>query len=181
MTTESLAKQSYKVGFWGSSENAPIFLAQSDTTAGFLCSSATKLNAIKGRLESQNALLTLDSFKKLKSLVRPPNQYKNKIRKSARKTFVYRGRHALMSKDSFHTMLAIRVIKPDRFRRISHADFLQFFPFLYSSSANAHKKGFALGFALQNANVIILDERGLKESNPSKIYKVSNHHLKCIR
>lgn len=181
MTTESLAGQSYKIGFWKSSENAPIFLAQSDTTAGFLCSNVAKLNAIKGRLESQNALLTLDSLKKLKSLVRPPNQYKNKIRKSVKKTFVYRGRHALMSRDNFHTTLAIRVVKSDRFQRISHVDFLRFFPFLYSSSANAHKKGFALDFALQNANVIILDKRGLKESHPSKIYKISNHHLKCIR
>lgn len=179
--TESLAGQSYKIGFWKSSENAPIFLAQSDTTAGFLCSNVAKLNAMKGRLESQNALLTLDSFKKLKDLVRPPNQYKNKIRKSIKSTFVYRGRHALTRKNHLNSTLAIRVVKPSRFQRISHVDFLKFFPYLYSSSANAHKKGFALDFALQNANVIILDERGLKESNPSKIYKISNHHLQCIR
>lgn len=54
--------------FFTDCEVAPIFLAQSDTTAGFLCADFVKLNAIKGRLKSQNTLLTLDSFVSLKIL-----------------------------------------------------------------------------------------------------------------
>lgn len=62
--------------FFTDCEVAPIFLAQSDTTAGFLCADFVKLNAIKGRLKSQNTLLTLDSFCKLKNLVRIPENIK---------------------------------------------------------------------------------------------------------
>ncbi|WP_297811520.1 hypothetical protein [uncultured Helicobacter sp.] len=162
-------------------EFAPIFLAQSDTTAGFLCSDFTKLNAIKGRSESQNVLLTLDSLVKLKKLVRIPSRYKNRIRKSAKSTFIYQGRHALMQKSSPNTKLAIRVVKPERLEKASHADFLRFFPFLYSSSANAHHQSFSLRFALKKADIIVLDKRGLMESKPSKIYKIANFNLKCIR
>ena len=154
----------------------PIFLAQSDTTAGFLCADSAKLNAIKGRSESQNVLLTLDSFSKLKNLVRIPNKHKNRIRKSTKTTFIYKGKNAL-NKES----LAIRVVKNQQGQNALHAEFLRFFPFLYSSSANAHQCNFNLDFALQKADIVILDKRGLEESKPSKIYKITNLNLKCIR
>ncbi|RDU63796.1 MULTISPECIES: hypothetical protein [Helicobacter] len=167
--------------FFTDCEVAPIFLAQSDTTAGFLCADFVKLNAIKGRLKSQNTLLTLDSFCKLKNLVRIPEKYKNRVRRSTKNTFIYSGKHALSREGSENTKLAIRVIKPHRLQETSHADFLRFFPFLYSSSANAHHQMFHLDFALQKADMVILDKRGLAESQPSKIYKISNFNLKCIR
>lgn len=154
----------------------PIFLAQSDTTAGFLCADSAKLNAIKGRSESQNVLLTLDSFSKLKNLVRIPNKHKNRIRKSTKSTFIYKGKNAL-NKES----LAIRVVQNQQGQNALHAEFLRFFPFLYSSSANAHQSSFNLDFALQKADIVILDKRGLEESKPSKIYKITNLNLKCIR
>ena len=157
-------------------ESAPIFLAQSDTTAGFLCEDFTKLNAIKGRKESQNVLLTLDSLKKLKNLVRIPKKHKNTIRKSTKNTFIYRGKNALNQES-----LAIRLVQEKQGRDSLHAEFLRFFPFLYSSSANAHQCHFDLNFALQKADIVVLDKRGLAESKPSKIYKISNFNLKCIR
>lgn len=154
----------------------PIFLAQSDTTAGFLCADSAKLNTIKGRSESQNVLLTLDSFLKLKNLVRIPNKHKNRIRKSTKSTFIYKGKNAL-NKES----LAIRVVQNQQGQNALHTEFLRFFPFLYSSSANAHHQSFNLEFALKKADIVILDKRGLEESKPSKIYKITNLNLKCIR
>ncbi len=164
-------------------QNTPIFLAQSETTAGFLCSDFTRLNTIKGRPKAKDVLLTLDSCSKLKKLVRPPTKYKNQIRKRIKTTFIYRGKHALKQHSCDNTNLAIRVVKgfQETSQCASHADFLQFFPFLYSSSANAHKQKFDLDFALKIAEIVVLDKRGLKESNPSKIYKISNSNLKCIR
>ncbi len=92
--------------FFTDCEVAPIFLAQSDTTAGFLCADFVKLNAIKGRLKSQNTLLTLDSFCKLKNLVRIPEKYKNRVRRSTKNTFIYSGKHALSREGSENTKLA---------------------------------------------------------------------------
>lgn len=169
-----LQRQNKKSFF--NTEVAPIFLAQSDTTAGFLCADSAKLNAIKGRSESQNVLLTLDSFSKLKNLVRIPNKHKNRIRKSTKSTFIYKGKNAL-NKET----LAIRVVQNQQEQNALHAEFLQFFPFLYSSSANAHQCNFNLDFALKKADIIVLDARGFVESKPSKIYKISNFNLKCIR
>ena len=111
--------------------------------------------------------------------MRIPQKYKNRVRRSAKNTFIYSGKHALSSNEN--TKLAIRVVKPHRLLEASHADFLRFFPFLYSSSANAHHQMFHLDFALQKVDMVVLDKRGLAESQPSKIYKISNFNLKCIR
>lgn len=180
---EESQKEQFSKEWWVA--HTPVFLAQSDTTAGFLCADFTKLNAIKGRAKLQNVLLTLDSLEKLKNLVRPPAKYKNKIRKSTKNTFIYRGKHALMLEKPCNANLAIRVVRKGNVgkesQEASHNDFLQFFPYLFSSSANAHKCKFDLDFACGNADIIVLDKRGLQESNPSKIYKVSNVNLKCVR
>ncbi|WP_299549016.1 hypothetical protein [uncultured Helicobacter sp.] len=150
-----------------------IFLAQSDTTAGFLCESFEVLNRAKGRDTKQNALLTLDSLSKLKQLVRIPSLHKNRVRKSTKSTFIYRGKNAL-NKHS----LAVRLVPKES---CAHSAFLEFFLFLYSSSANAHKAEFDLNFALQKADIVVLDERFLSAQKPSKMYKISNSQIKKIR
>ena len=150
---------------------SPVFLAQSDTTAGFLCEDSIHLNACKGRDSKQNALLTLDRLSKLKALVRIPNAHRNRIRRSRKQTFVYRNG----SKES----LAVRFVSKESSGE--HSILLEFFPFLYSSSANAHKRAFDLQFALQMADIIVLDARFLSEQNPSKMYKIANQRIKRIR
>ncbi|MCI5969338.1 hypothetical protein [Helicobacter sp.] len=154
---------------------ASIFLAQSDTTAGFLCQDSTQLNHIKGRDARQSVLLTLNTLSKLKNLVRIPNVHKNRVRKSTKSTFIYKGRNALRYKS-----LAIRLV-PKEEAKMGHSDLLEFFPFLYSSSANAHKKEFDLNFALQKADILVLDERFLSAQKPSKMYKIANIRIKKIR
>lgn len=154
-----------------------VYLAQSDTTAGFLSTDPMCLNAIKGRDKMYSTLLTLNTCKKLKNLVRIPNMHKNRVRKSIKTTFIYLGKNALNTQS-----LAIRLVhKKYGANKIEHSDFLDFFHFMYSSSANAHKKGFDLEFALQNANSVVLDHRSLRKLEASKIFKLSNTRLKRIR
>lgn len=155
---------------------APIFLAQSDTTAGFLCEDFGVLNRVKGRDVEQNALLTLDSLEKLKKLVRVPNAHKNRVRRSQKKTFIYKGRNA-KSVES----LAIRLVLKEAGEKVGHNDLLAFFPFLYSSSANAHKAEFDLDFALEKADIVVLDWRLLYAQKPSKMYKIANAKIRKIR
>ncbi len=173
------------------SRENPIFLAQSDTTIGFLCADFQKLNAIKGRSVQTNTLVTLDSLEKLKRLVRIPNAHKKRIRRSSRTTFIYRGKNAIKqargTKESlegclsqFLKSLAIRVVQQQS-KRASHAEFLRFFPYLYSTSANKHKESFVFEFALENADVIVLDARLFSAQTPSKIYKISNLKISRIR
>lgn len=155
---------------------SPIFLAQSDTTAGFLCENFEILNRVKGRNAKQNVLLTLDTLNKLKNLVRVPNAHKNRVRKSIKSTFIYRGKNSLNQES-----LAIRLVSKEMSKKVSHSAMLEFFPFLYSSSANAHNAEFNLEFALQNADILVLDWRFLSAQKPSKMYKITNTMIKKIR
>lgn len=140
-----------------------LFLAQSDTTLGFLCQNASKINLAKGR-KSQKVLIEVDSLATLRTLSRIPQKHKNMIRRIKKTTFIYpKGQ-------------AIRVI-----RDFWHLRFLSSKRWLYSSSANPTKKSYDLSFAHQKADVIIQDKRGFFEGKPSKIYKINTHSLKRIR
>lgn len=140
-----------------------LFLAQSDTTAGFLSQSESKINLAKGR-EKKKVLLEVESLATLKDFVRIPQKHKNLIRRSSKTTFIY------------PNSKAYRVIKDPY-----HLRFLQTFKWMYSSSANPTKKGFDPLYATQKAEVIIKDKRGIYESIPSKIYKINQAQIKRIR
>lgn len=148
--------------------SSPIFLAQSDTTAGFLCKDYKKLNALKGRNLRQNIILTTDSLKKMQSFVRIPNKYKKEVRRLKQTTFIVRSKTLINS-------LATRIVVGQ------HSEFLSFFDGLYSTSANRHKQRFSLEFALTCATFIVLDKRGLKEDKSSSIYKIGSYNKKRIR
>ena len=146
-----------------SSKN-PIFLAQSDTTIGFLCTDFTKLNFLKQRESKKSILVSVDKIAKLKNLARIPKIHKNRVRRAKQSTFIYKNN------------LAIRVIKDSK-----HSEFLQFFPFLYSTSANLHKQDFDENFALKGADIIVLDKRKIAQKEASKIFKLSNKNIKRMR
>ncbi len=148
-----------------------VFLAQSDTTAGLLSLNPQKLNVKKGRESNQKVIVTLDSFKKLKELVRIPQKHKKRIRQSAKSTFVYKGKNRLVG----HS-LGVRVV-----RDLEHREFLCFFPYVYSTSANPHKQGFDLEFALSCAEIYVMDKRGFCQSKASRIFKVGNRNLRVVR
>jgi tRNA A37 threonylcarbamoyladenosine synthetase subunit TsaC/SUA5/YrdC len=141
-----------------------IYLAQTDTTVGFLSSSKTKLNRVKNRPKNKQFLITTTTFKTLKSLTRVPNKHKKMVRRARKTTFIY------------PNAKAIRVVKES-----SHYNFLKKFDYLYSTSANESGKCFDRDFALLKTDVIVEDRRGFSEKNPSKLIKLSKKLEKKLR
>ena len=139
-----------------------IYLAQTDTTAGFLSQNLSRLNAIKNRPLNQPCLICVSKFNELKNIARVPKKYKNQIRRSKKTTFIY------------PNLQAIRVVKNH-----PHAGLLDRLGWAYSTSANPHKQGFCLDFAIANADIIVDTE--FIPSTPSKIYKISRNAIKKIR
>lgn len=139
-----------------------IYLAQTDTTAGFLSKDLKKINALKNRDENQPCLITSAKFCELKSLARIPKSFKNLVRRSKKTTFIYPNNQA------------IRIVK-----ECKHANFLSKNGYFYSSSANKHGKEFDEEWARSVAD-IILDENFF-ENVPSKILKLSKNKMIKIR
>ena len=159
--------------------DCPIFLAQSDTTAGFLCANAKKLNAIKKREPNQKILLALSDFRELKSRFRIPPFAKKMVRNAKKTSFI------LPNGNSFRVIVESKTLdfKLDSNTDSSkaHREFLSHFGGLYSTSANESGKEFNLAWALQNADIIVLDSRGIFEATPSKIYKLGKNKAKILR
>lgn len=139
-----------------------IYLAQTDTTAGFLSKDLKALNALKKRPLDQACLVTTAKLSELTKLTRVPNHFKNTVRKSKKTTFLY------------PNSKAIRVVKD-----CSHANFLKNFDWLYSTSANEHGKSFNYQWAISNADVKV-DEFFLKVV-PQKFLKLeAPKRLNCV-
>ncbi len=146
------------------SKQPPIFLAQTDTTAGFLCSSPTLLNRAKLRPSSQAVLKTFASLQCATQELRVPISHRHFVRRASKTSVI------LPSKKSF------RIVKEPL-----HREFLRYFGGLYSTSANRTKEPFSLEFALQVADVVIVDSRGLYEDKPSAIYRLSRTRKRRAR
>ena len=81
-----------------------IYLAQTDTTVGFLSQDLKKLNAIKNRPLNQPCLICVSKFRNLQNFSRIPKKYKNLIRRSKKTTFIYPNSQAIrVVKDHPHT------------------------------------------------------------------------------
>ena len=148
-----------------------IFLAQSDTTAGFL--SANQLRILNAKNSPKNKAILREScdIAHIKNITRIPQILCERIRRAKKTTFI------------FDNGLSFRVVRDDfgdKGTNLHHA-FLKRFGTLFSSSANKKGKKFDLQFALQNANIIVSDSRGLREDLPSTIFKVKKSKLKKIR
>lgn len=139
-----------------------IYLAQTDTTAGFLSKNLEEINVLKGRDKNQPCLITSAKFSELKALARIPKSFKNLVRRSQKTTFIY------------PNTKAIRIVK-----ECTHANFLSKNGYFYSSSANKHEKEFDEKWARSVAD-IILDEN-FYENTPSRILKISKNKIIKIR
>lgn len=139
-----------------------IYLAQTDTTAGFLSKSLKEINQAKNRDEKQACLITTSSFYELQNLTRVPKKFKNLVRRAKKTTFLYPNKEA------------IRVVKNH-----PHAKFLDKMGFMYSSSANLHKEKFDFETAAKIADVIV--DKEFREEQPSRIIKIGKRRLKKIR
>lgn len=141
-----------------------IYLAQSDTTAGFLSINPHKINELKNRDKQKPILLEISSLDELKNISRIPPKFRYFIRRSKKMTFI------LPNKKSF------RLINEE-----FHLKFLKKFGKLYSSSANKTTKKFDYLQALEMCNILILDKRGIFEGKASKIFQINQNKIKKIR
>ena len=140
-----------------------IYLAQTDTTVGFLSDKKEELQKIKPR-NDKPFLLTTTTFKTLKNLSRVPKQHKKTVRRAKKTTFIYPNNKA------------IRVIKDGL-----HEKFLKDFDYLYSTSANRSGKDFDEEFAKNIADVIVEDDRGFSQKKSSSLVKLSKNKKTKLR
>ena len=143
---------------------ALVYLAQTETTAGFLSHNSNALCAIKNRPQGKSFLISVDSLKTLQTFTRIPHQHKKYVRKSSKTTFAYpRG-------------LAIRVVKD-----AEHLSFLKKLKWSYSTSSNESGKHFDEAFALQKADAIVFTCKGFFEDTPSTIVKLGKTKMRKLR
>ena len=141
-----------------------LFLAQSDTTAGFLSKSKDKILLAKQNMQNKPILVESNSLFLIKKHSKIPQIINKAIRRSKKTTFI------------FQNGQSFRLINDDL-----HSQFLEYFGLIYSSSANLHKHKFDLNFAINKADVLIMDKRGIYEASPSKIFKIKKDKIKKIR
>lgn len=140
-----------------------VFLAQTDTTVGFLSHDAKRLEEIKGRSENKPFLKVFADFKTLQHHVRIPLMHKRFVRHARKTTFVVKNRAFRYVDDPSHARLILQ-----------HG-------WLYSTSANESGKHFHRSFCLKHADWIIEDSRGLVEKSASKIIKLTSYTRKKLR
>ena len=144
------------------SEKNMIYLAQTDTTAGFLSKDFCEINALKRRAADKPCLITTAKLSELKNLARVPAKFKNLVRRARKTTFLY------------PNAKAVRVVKG-----CAHEEFLRKFDWLYSSSANLNGKNFDEEWARAAADEVV--DQNFSQNASSKIYKISKTNLKRIR
>ena len=143
-----------------------LFLAQTDTTAGFLSKDFKEINKAKKRALNTPCILTTAYFSELLAFVRVPKAHKNLVRKAKKTSFIYPNQKAC------------RIINSGK-----HAEFLREFGYFFSSSANLHKAEFnaqkAREITLQNGGKII-DEK-LFDGQPSRILRLGKKQIRKSR
>lgn len=141
-----------------------VYLAQTETTAGFLSQNADALSRIKNRPSGKSFLISVDSLQTLRSFTRVPKRHKNHIRRAKKTTFAY------------PCGLAIRVVKDKE-----HLQFLKKLKWSYSTSSNPSGKGFDEIYAQERADVILFTCKGFFEDKPSSIYRLGKRKMRKLR
>lgn len=142
-----------------------VYLVQTDTTVGFSSLDGEKLSRIKQRPKGQKILQTLDSFETLNNMTRVPKNFRRRVRRSTKSTFIY------------PNLKSFRVVSKDD----SFYPFICKFSNLYSTSANHTGKSFDFGFAYKNSDVIIYSKSEFSEKSSSNIYKITKKRILKIR
>lgn len=141
----------------------PIFLAQTDTTIGFLSKDATHLASLKGRDEGKPFLKVFSSFDVLRHTFRVPLKYRSWVRHAQKTTFVIQNQ-------------AIRYVNDPH-----HAHLIAPYGWLYSTSANKSGEGYDPQFCRTHADRIIEDSRGFFTAPPSTIIRITTTQSQKLR
>jgi len=140
-----------------------LFLTPTDTTIGFVSQDSTKIDKAKKRLPNKHYIKVVNSLKTLKSFSRVPQKYKNMVRRAKKTTFIMpNGNSFRVVRESKHNLLLDRL------------------KWAYSSSANLSGKEYNPDYAKEVAEIII-SEPNIKNSTPSKIYKLGRDRLRVVR
>ncbi len=145
-------------------QNSLVYLTQTDTTVGFLSSDDKKLSYIKKRDANKKTLQVVDSFQTLQSCTRIPKKFRKEIRKSSKTTYIYPNKKAF------------RVVEKSSI----HHQFIKKFSLLYSTSANITANNFNEEFAMDNADIIVYNDK-FQETTSSSIYLLTKNKKKKIR
>ncbi len=146
-------------------EKNKVYLVQTDTTVGFLSANSKQLSKIKKRSEDQKILQTIDSFKILKQNTRIPKNYKQTIRRSKLKTFIYPDGNSFRLVD----------------QKSKHHNFISKFHKLYSTSANETGKNFQLQYAHEQSDIMVITKENYEERTASSIFKLYKKKMKKLR
>lgn len=141
----------------------PIILTQTDTTVGFLSQDASLLIHAKRRDEGKPFLKVFASLKVLQEHTRVPLKYRIWLRHASKTTFIIQNQ-------------ALRYVRQE-----PHASLILKYGWLYSTSANESGKHFDRTYCEAQSDLIIEDSRGLSESTPSKIFKLTSTKFKRLR
>ncbi|BCZ18302.1 Sua5 YciO YrdC YwlC family protein [Helicobacter sp. NHP19-003] len=145
------------------STKAGVILAQSDTTIGFFSPDCHRLNAAKHSPKNKLLLQVCPHFL---DLPRVPLKQRPLVRRK-KATFVYKGRE--------HGR-AFRVVQDP-----SVLVFLKRLGVVFSTSANLSGQDYTPEIALDLADTIVEDERGLTPKEPSTIIKLGHAHKRRLR
>lgn len=138
-----------------------VFLVQTDTTVGLLSKDKIRLNAIKKRPLEQKIIKTSPYLNELKKVSRVPNTHKNTVRKAKKTTFIY------PNSESFRVVFG------------EHTKFYKDYDldWVYSTSANEHKKSFDISISAK-VDVVI---KPFYESKSSTMIKLGKTKAKKLR
>jgi len=140
-----------------------LYLTPTDTTIGFVSQDSSKIDIAKKRPPNKCYIRVVNSLKTLKTFIRVPQKYKNRIRRSKRTTFI------MPSGDSF------RVVKQSK-----HNLLLDRLKVFYSSSANLSGEEYNREYALQQAEVVVCEPYS-QDNKASKIYRLGVKRIRTIR
>ena len=140
-----------------------VILAQTDTTVGFLSQSAEKLARIKDRKSDKPFLKNIFSLKELKKSIRIPQNRKKEIRRAKKTTYIIKNQAFRVARFPASSAL---------FRNAG---------WFYSTSANKSGKKFDYNFAKEKADIIVINEVGLFESDPSRLIKCNERKKVRLR
>ena len=140
-----------------------VILAQTDTTVGFLSQSASLLAHIKGRTPDKPFLKNFFSLNELKKNIRIPQSRKKEVRRATKTTYIVKNQAFRIA--HFPASSAL-------FRNAG---------WFYSTSANKSGEKFDYNFAKEKADIIVINEVGLFESEPSRLLKCNERKKVRLR
>jgi len=136
-----------------------VFLTSTDTAIGFISKDSKALDKAKQRVSNKKYITALPSLKALKKRV--PKKHKKLVRRAKKTTFI------------LNKNFSFRVVKEE-----NHNLLLRRLGYAYTTSANKSTKEFDYNYTYQKADIIVYP---LKNSTPSKIYKLGKRKIKRIR